>query len=110
MSQSGYLAVLYQALVKYDKVYKGNESEWIPCGVIPSSGPVWQNTLMWLWCPLLEIRCMFGKDSVHSYIANGASPPLGGECKEYSSFPNRALDDADNIDSRSQYYEPTSSD
>ena len=42
MSQSGYLAVLYQALVKYDKVYKGNESEWIPCGVIPSSGLIWQ--------------------------------------------------------------------
>ena len=109
MSQSGYLAVLYQALVKYDKVYKGNESEWIPCGVIPSSGLVWQIYIE-NRCPLLEIRCMFGKDSVHSYIANGASPPLGGECKEYSSFPNRALDDADNIDSRSQYYEPTSSD
>ena len=87
INQSGYLAVLYQALVQYGK-----------------------NTLMWLWCPLLEIRCTFGKNSVHSYIANGASPPLGGECKEYSSFPNRALDDADNIDSRSQYYEPTSSD
>ena len=42
MNQSGYLAVLYQALVKYDKVYEGNESEWIPCGVIPSSGLVWQ--------------------------------------------------------------------
>ena len=109
MSQSGYLAVLYQALVKYDKVYEGNESEWIPCGVIPSSGLVWQ-IYSENRCPLLGIRCMFGKDSVHSYITNGASPPLGGECKEYSSFPNRALDDADNIDSRSQYYEPTSSD
>ena len=65
---------------------------------------------MWLGGPLLEIRCTFGKNSVHSYIANGASPPLGGECKEYSSVPKRALDDVDNIDSRSQYYESTSSD
>ena len=57
--------------------------------------------------PHLVIKCLEKRIFL---FTNGATPTLGGECKIYTSFPNIALDDVDNIDSRSQYYESTSSD
>ena len=79
MSQSGYLAVLYQALVKYDKVYKGNESEWIPCGVIPSSGLVWQKYIGVAWVPIIRNKVyVWKKQRTFLYCERGFTAVRGG--------------------------------
>ena len=89
MSQSGYLAVLYQALVKYDKVYEEKESEWIPCGVIPSSGLVWQNTLKnrrgmagvidVAWVPIIRNKVyVWKKQRTFLYCERGFTAVRGG--------------------------------
>ena len=79
MSQSGYLVVLYQALVKYDKVYKGNESEWIPCGVIPSSGPVWQKYIDVALGPIIRNKVyVWKKQRTFLYYKRGFTAVRGG--------------------------------
>ena len=79
MNQSGYLAVLYQALVKYDKVYKGNKSEWIPCGVIPSSGPVWQKYIDVAWVPIIRNKVyVWKKQRTFLYCKRGFTAVRGG--------------------------------